>query len=401
MNFTYQAREANGQLRTGEVAAATQAEAAQKLRQQGLYVLSVEPLGEGDVNRTRLLRKRPSRAELIDMTSQLAVMVDAGIPLADALDGLARQTNNLTLREMLQQIRRDLTSGEDFSTALAKHPQSFDQTYVNLVRASEASGTLAPMLERIAAQAREQLELAKRVQGAMMYPAVMFVLCVGVCVFLLTYVFPKLLPMFAGREEEIPTPTRVLIAVSDLLRNQWYFVLAAVVALAAGLWWSRRQPWGRRLFDWLWLRLPLVGKLAQKVAVSRSIRTLATTVAAGVPMLEALRLCAGVSNNVFFEEAWLAVSEQVTAGKQIHETMRGNQLFPETLVQMIASGEQTGKLAYVLEKVADHLDREVALTLKQVTALIEPLMVALMGGMVGGIALAMLLPIFKLSSMVG
>ncbi|NOX55433.1 MAG: type II secretion system F family protein [Planctomycetes bacterium] len=400
MKFAYQAREPNGQIRTGEITASDAGEAARQLRNEGLYLLSVQPLENGESSGLPFFRKRVTRAEIIYVTNQLAVMVDSGVPLADAVQGLAQQTANPTLADVLSKIHRDLESGEDFSSALAKYPKYFDRTYVNLIKASEASGTLAEMLDRIATQSRSELETLHKIRGAMIYPAAMLVMCVGVCIFLLTYVFPKLLPLFAGREEEIPKPTRMLIAASEVLRHEWYFVVAAAIALIGLFFYARKQPWGRYALDWMWLNLPIWGTLTRKVAISRSVRTLATTVNAGVPMLEALQLCAGVADNVFYERTWLDVSEKVTGGKQIHEALAGNELFPDTLVQMIASGEKTGKLGYVLEKVADYFDREVANAVKTATSMIEPLMVAVMGSVIGGIALAMLLPVFELSSTV-
>ncbi|HID22882.1 MAG TPA: type II secretion system F family protein, partial [Planctomycetaceae bacterium] len=348
MKFAYQAREPNGQIRSGEITAPDAGEAARQLRNEGLYLLSVQPISGGGAGGLAVFCRRVTRSEIIYVTNQLAVMVDSGVPLADAVQGLAQQATNPTLADVLFAIHRDLESGEDFSSALAKFPKYFDRTYVNLIKASEASGTLAAMLDRIATQSRNELETLQKIRGAMIYPAAMLVMCVGVCIFLLTYVFPKLLPMFAGREEEIPKPTRMLMAVSEVLRHEWYFVIIGGFLLISFVLYGRKQPWGRRFLDWMWLNLPIWGTLTRKVAISRSVRTLATTVNAGVPMLDALQLCAGVANNVFYERTWLDVSEKVTGGKQIHEALAGNDLFPDTLVQMIASGEKTGKLGHVL-----------------------------------------------------
>ena len=402
MQFTYQARDTTGRIREGEIGAADADEATRQLRQGGLYLLSFEEAGEkSNRGELHLFKKRIPRIDIIFLTNQLAVMVDAGVPLANALEGLARQSENPTMKSMLERIGQRVQAGDNFSAALAEYPKQFDKTYVNLVKASEASGTLAQMLERIATQTQAELETRQKVKGALMYPAAMMVMCVGVSIFLLTYVFPKLMPMFATRTIEVPLPTKLMIVLSTGLTNYWYAFIAAAVVLIGFLFWMRRQTWGRTAFDWCWLHVPVLGPMLRKVIIGRSLRTLATTVNAGVPVLEALELSARVSNNVFYERCWTRVGEQVTAGKQIHESLEGNRLFPQTLLQMIACGESTGKLGEILNKVGEYYEREIANAVKAATSLIEPIMVFAMGGVIGTIALAMLLPIFTLSSHAG
>ncbi len=399
MQFNYQARDAGGRIQSGEINAATEEEASQQLRKDGLYLLSIESAsGAPQAANFALFKRKVKRIEIIYFTNQLAVMVDAGVALANALEGLGRHNENPTFKKIMQKLQKAVESGEDFSVALSRFPKQFDKTYVNLIKASEASGSMAPMLNRIATQARSELETKQKVTGAMMYPAAMLVMCIGVCTFLLTYVFPKLSPMFKSRQIEVPTPTKIMMALSDAMIHQWYlFVIGAIVLITFVLY-ARRQIWGRIALDWLSLNMPLLGQLMRKVAISRSLRTLATTINAGVPMLEALELCAGVTNNYFYERTWMRVGDQVAAGRQIHEALEGDKLIPATILQMISSGESTGRLGHVLDKVSDYFDRDVANTIKSVSSLIEPLMVAVMGCVIGFIALAMLLPIFKLST---
>jgi type IV pilus assembly protein PilC len=402
MQFTYKARDASGRIRTGELSAAAADEAKKQLRQEGLFLLSLEEVAQKRASAgPSLFQKRIARAEIIYLTNQLAVMIDAGVPLATALAGLAKQSDNPTLKSLLEQIEEHVQAGESFSSALARFPKYFDTTYVNLVKASEASGTLAPMLDRISAQAQSELETRQKVKGALMYPVAMLVMCVGVSIFLLVYVFPKLTPMFATRQIEIPTPTKVMMALSEALTGYWYVFVIAGGTVVGFVVWMRTRRWGRKALDWMWLHLPVLGPMLRKVALGRSVRTLATTVNAGVPVLEAIELCAGVANNVLYEESWLAAGERVAAGRQIHEALEDNKLFPATLLQMIASGESTGKLGNILNKVGEYYEREIANAVKAATSLIEPVMVFVMGGVIGSIALAMLLPIFKLSSHVG
>ncbi|MEX0718008.1 MAG: type II secretion system F family protein [Planctomycetaceae bacterium] len=400
MHFAYQARDSGGRIRDGEIAAADTDEAARLLRRDGLYLLSLkEKAADAAAGiELALFGRRVSRSDVIYFTNQLAIMVDAGVPLAEGLEGLARQTENPRFKRILSEVRTAVESGDDLSTALARFPGQFDSTYVNLVKASEVSGTLAPMLDRISTQARADLETRSKVKGALMYPGVMLLMCVSVSVFLLAYVFPKLTPMFESRSLELPGPTAFMMALSNGMIHGWYWFILGAVAVVGGFLWARKQRWGRIALDWFWIHVPIIGPLLRKVAISRSIRTLATTINAGVPVLEAMRLGSAVSGNVFYERVWEQAAERVTAGKQIHEALEGCELFPATLLQMIASGETTGKLGAVLDKVSDYFDSEVSNTVKTTTSLLEPIMVFAMGGIIGTIALAMLLPIFKLST---
>lgn len=403
MYFTYQARDVAGEIRDGQIAADNAEEAGRQLRQEGMYLLSLRE-GEtagGSGEGIALFRRRVKRNELIYLYGQLAVMIDAGVPLASALEGMARQTENPTLASALGEIHQKVESGDDLSTAVAAFPKMFDRTAVNLIRASEASGTLGMMLERIATQARAELEIRQKVTGAMMYPGAMMLMCISISIFLLAWVFPKLTPMFATRSMSLPGPTQLMMSLSESLRHGWYWWILGTAVLVGLLIYSRRQQWGRVALDWMWLNLPILGPMLQKVALSRSLRTLATTISAGVPVLEALELSGGVSGNIFFERAWQMVAGRVTAGRPINDALLGNPLFPAPLVQMIAAGEATGKLGQVLGKVSDYFDGEVANAIKAATSLIEPIMVFAMGGVIGTIALAMLLPIFQLSSHTG
>lgn len=403
MQYAYTARDFAGNPRTGLVTAASVAEAASQLRQEGLFVVALaEEKAQAVASvAASAWRKRISRSEIIAVTSQLAVMVDAGVPLAQAIRGAASQTANPSMRELLDRLAGLVEGGEPFSTALTRFPKQFDKTYANLIKASEASGTLGTMLDRLAAQMQAEQETKQKVVGALIYPGAMLAMCVGTSIFLLTYVFPKLTPMFAARQMDLPVPTKILLFLSGALTDYWYLFVAATVAAFGFLAYAPRTPWGRRAFDWAWVRIPILGPMLKKVTLSRSLRTLAATVNAGVPMLEALKLSANVANNVWYEEAWTRVADQVTGGRQIHQALDGNPLFPPTVVQMIGSGESTGRLGPVLTKVSDAFDREVANAIKAATSMIEPLMVFIMGGVIGTIALAMLLPIFKLSGNVG
>ncbi len=395
--FQYSARDPLGKVHDGTVEAASRDAATQMLQRDGFHVLKLE---DGDDGLT--LFPRPiKRGDIIYVTNQLAIMVDTGINLATALEGIAAQQENPTLKAVLNDLKSRVESGEDFSAALARHPKCFDRTFVALVKASEQTGSLAEILEQISDYLRKEAENRAKVRAAMAYPMVMLVLAIGVTIFLLTYVMPKFEPLFSRKGVKLPTPTVVMIAVSDTLIHYWYAWLIAAVAITAGIFFGRRTQPGRQFIDWLKINLPIVGPMFRKVTISRSIRTLGTMVKSGVSMLDAIRLSAEVAGNYYYERSWLRVLNEITNGNRIHEALSGDALFPRTLVQMIGSGEETGKLDHVLQKVSTYYDREVETSLKTVTSMIEPLMIVVMGVVVGGIGLGLLLPIFSLGRAAG
>lgn len=395
MTYQYRVRDPLGKEHNGTIEAPSPEDAAQQLRRDGFQVLDLdEEFGEG---LGLALGARVTRQEVIYATSQLAIMVDTGITLSDALDGIVQQEKNPALRKVLAELKDAVGAGEDFSTALAKHPKLFDRTYTSLVKASEATGTLGSMLDRIAGYLRKQVETRAKVRAAMAYPTVMLVLAIGVTIFLLTYILPKFTPLFKAKGTELPKPTQLMMSISAALHGYWYFWLGGAVLLVAGYVFAKRTEQGRRVLDLVKLHLPILGPMFRKVTISRSISTLGTMLANGVPMLEAVKLCGQVSGNYHYEKTWERVRDQLTTGKRICEVLAGDPLFPPVLVQMIASGEETGKLDYVLERVSGYYDHEVDTAIKTATSLIEPIMIAVMGVVVGGIGLALLLPIFSLS----
>ncbi len=348
------------------------------------------------------LFKRPvRRTDIIFFTTQLAVMADTGIALSTALGGLISQEPNPTFRDILQDLRSSVESGQDFSQALAKYPKLFDKTYVSLVRASEATGSLAKMLARIAEYLRRQHDTMSKVRSSLTYPVVMLVMAVGVTIFLLTWVLPQFMPIFTSRGMDLPKATVILMSISETLIGHWYWWLAGLAALIVGLIYGKRTPQGQEIWDTIKIRMPVIGPAVQKVIISRSIRTLGVMVEGGVSMLDAIRLAADVSGNVHYERLWMRVLDQVTAGNEIHTALDDASLFPPTLRQMIASGEETGKLDQVLAQVSTFYDQQVEIALKTATSVLEPLMIAIMGVVVGGIGMALLLPIFSLSRPMG
>lgn len=394
-SFKYKVRDPLGKEHEGNVDALSRDDAAQGLKRDGFTILKLDETDEEEG--LNLLPRSIKKSEIIYATSQLAIMVETGITLSTALEGIGEQEENPALKAILLDLKHAVESGEDFSTALAKYPKYFDKTFISLVRASEQTGMLGEMLERIAAYLQKEMETRGKVRAAMAYPAVMLLIAVGVTIFLLTFVLPKFSPMFNARGIKLPTATIIMMHASDYLIHYWYLWLMGLGGLIAGFITGKRTEPGRKLLDGVKINMPVLGTMYRKVALSRSVHTLGTMIQCGVPMLESLKLTSEVAGNYYYEETWRQVLDDVTQGNQICDSLAGNQLFPRTLVQMIASGEQTGKLDVVLHRVSDYYDRDVETSLKTATSLIEPIMITVMGVVVGGIAMALLLPIFSLS----
>lgn len=390
--FQYRVRDALGKEHEGAVNAVSQDDAVQHLRREGFQVVEIEE----DVG-VSLLAPRIRRSDVIYLTNQLAIMVDTGITLSTALQSILEQEQNPTLRRLLIDLRSTVEAGDDFSSALAKHPKQFDKTFVSMIKVGEATGTLGAMLERVATYLRKEMEMRSKVKSAMAYPAVMATVAVGVTVFLLTFILPKFAPLFAKKGIKLPAPTRWSMAASDVLMHYWQWWVPATIAVVVGFLYARRTPQGRQMWDTFLINAPIVGPVSRKVIISRSLRTLGTMLNSGLQVLDALRLTAEVSGNFLYEQLWQHVHEQVTEGNEICESLRGNELFPPTIVQMISAGEQTAQLGGVLEKVSNYYDQEVESSIKTATGMIEPLLICVMGVVVGTIGLALLLPVFSLS----
>ena len=393
MNFDYTARDPLGHSHDGSIEAASRDEAIQELQRDGLQVTKIL---EGD-DGLNLFPRRLSKSDIIYTTTQLAIMVDTGINLATALQGLLEQEDNPTLHKLLSALKKDVEAGECFSAAVARHPRYFDKTFVALIKASEQTGTLGEMLDHIAEYMRKDLESRSKVRSALAYPCVMLVLAMSVTTFLLTFVMPKFTPLFARKGIKLPGTTVFLMHLSDAMREYWYAWLAGAVVLVVGFLYGRRTDIGRMVLDYVRLNMPVLGPMFRKVCISRSIRSLGAMVQSGVSVLEALKLSAEVSGNYYYEKAWKDALEDVTNGSRISEALAGNELFPKTLIQMIGSGEDTGRLDYVLKKVSGYYDGEVETALKTATSMLEPMMITVMGVVVGGIGMSVMLPIFTLS----
>jgi type IV pilus assembly protein PilC len=344
-----------------------------------------------------LFPRRVKKREILDLTTQLSLMLDTGITLSHALEGIAVQCENPTLRKTLNEVKSVVQGGDSFSAGLSKFPKQFPATYIALVQSSEQTGTLPETLTRLAESMGRQMDHAAKLRAALAYPVIMSVLAFGETLFLLTYVLPQFKPLFERRGDKLPLVTRILSAMSDSLINYWWAWLLGIAASAALFWWWRKTPQGARTLAWLAINGPLWGPICKKTVLSRSISTLGTMLASGCSMLDALRMTSQVSGNALFAEAWLATLDQITGGSSMQRAMRREKLFPSTLVQMVDAGEETGKLDSVLLRVSHEYDKEVEQQLKAVSSVLEPLLITAMGVVIGVIAMALMLPIFSLS----
>jgi type IV pilus assembly protein PilC len=403
--FKYDIQDAGGSVLSGTVEAASLAEASALARSQGGYLLNVVAAQEGGPDWLRKLRSvnfemGPGLKDIMNFTNQLGVMVKAGINIRAAIGGIAEQTENLKFRRMIERMKQDVESGKPFSEALARNPKCFTPLYVNMVRASEMSGNFGAMLDRIAQYLGQQCETRSMVRGAMVYPSIIAVMAITTTIFLLTFVLPRFLPMFAGKEHLLPAPTKFLISLSGFISTYWYLLLLAIAAAGGAMAALVRTPAGKEQWDHVKLRIPLFKRMLRALYITRGLHTLGELINAGVPMLETLAITADVSGNSLFARMWRSVHQAVKQGEKIARPLEQQDLLPRNVVQMISAGEESGKLGDVLRDIAEYYAKELRNTIKAVTAMIEPLMIVIMGAVVGFIAMSMILPIFKMSSLV-
>lgn len=403
--YRYQARNSAGQVQAGTLAADSAASAAALLRSQGMHVMALSPAasevvsGIGDVLR-RMNARKPTTKNVLDFTTQLAVMIRAGINLRAALDGIADQTTHATFKKIVMGLKEDVESGKQFSEAIAKHPKLFGPLYVSMVRASEMSGSFSEMLDRIAGYIAQQLETRKMVIGASIYPAIIGTLAIGVTAFLLTFVLPRFYTVFEGKEDVLPWATQFLMSLSQFLTAQWPFVLGGAAAAGGLFYIVAKTDVGSFWIDKLKITVPVFRGMFQSLYISRSLQTMGQLINAGVPMLDTLAITGDISGNQLYKGMWHRVHSSVKQGRKISAPLVKDGLLPKSVVQMISAGEESGKLGEVLDEISAYYARQLKDQIKAVTSMIEPLMIVVMGSIVGFIAMAIILPIFKMSQLV-
>ena len=342
----------------------------------------------------------PSRKDILNFTNQLAVMIRAGISLQDSLESIGEQIENTKFKAVIFDLKNRIEAGQSFSQALAEHPQTFSDLYINMVAAAEISGSLSSMLQKLAEYLDSEAETRSQVRGAMVYPIIIAVMAVTVTIFLLCFVLPRFTAIFAGKEHLLPTPTKVLMATSAFLRGFWFVIIPVIGAGLWGFWYFVGTEDGRRWWDKTKLSLPLIKSLCQNLYITRSMHTMGVLTKAGVPILNTISITAQIAGNVLYKKMWLGVFEEVRQGKKIASSLDQYNLMPKNVVQMIRSGEDSGTMSDVLRDIANFYARELKTTIKTVTSMIEPIMIVIMGVLVGFIAMSIILPIFRMSSVV-
>jgi type IV pilus assembly protein PilC len=399
--FAYKARTRQGEILQDQIEGPDKMAVASQLRQQGLLVIDVKEQG---VAQKDILEpfKKVKAADIVVFTRQFATMINAGLPIVRALYVLSEQTENPKLTEVVTAVRKDVEAGLALSEALEKHPKVFSRLYVEMVRAGEIGGILDGVLLRIADQLEDDQELRRKVKSAMTYPTIVLVLAVLAASFMLIFIVPIFARMFEDLGGTLPLPTRVAMGVSGILTSIFgVFIYGALIGgVVFFLRWKTTEN-GRKWWGKVSLKLPVkIGDVIQKVALARFARTLATLSAAGVPILQAIEITATSSGNWVVENALLKTRDAIREGIPIYKPLENEPVFPPMVTRMIAVGEETGDLDGMLTKIAEFYESEVDATVKALTSIIEPLMIVVVGGIVGGIIVAMYLPMFKIFELV-
>jgi type IV pilus assembly protein PilC len=400
--YLWKARTRQGTIKKGELEASNDAAVMAQLRAQMLLPVTVKQKPKDVSEYLPFLKPGIKTRELVIFTRQFATMIDAGLPLVQCLEILGGQQDNPTFKEILREVKQDVEQGSTFADALRKHEKPFDSLYVNLVQAGEIGGILDTIMNRLAVYLEKADALARKVKGAMVYPATVLVVATGVVVLMLVKIIPTFEKMFADFGGQLPGPTQAVIDLSHWMQ-EWlaFFIVGIVALLVAYVQGRKRSLRFRRTTDAMYLKLPVFGSLLRKVAVARFSRTLGTMIASGVPILDALDIVARTAGNVVVEEALNDVKAAISEGKTIAEPLSESEVFPGMVVQMIAVGEETGAMESMLNKIADFYDDEVDAAVEALTAMLEPAMMVVLGGTVGGLLVAMYLPIFKIADTIG
>jgi len=394
--YAFKAVDLAGIPQDGQIDGMDKQSVTQELKSRGLKVMALEEKKSGMQMELRLGPKRVKASELTVMSRQLATMISSGMTLLRAFYVLEEQVENQMLRETISAVREDIEAGLNFSDALERHPKVFNPLYVAMVRAGETGGVLEESLDRISDQLEKDDSLRRQVKSAMAYPTVVFTFAVTVLIGMIAFIVPVFVGVFEDFGGELPLITKFTVGLSNAVTGQWYFLIAGTVAFFIGFKKWRTSSWGRPQWDAFRLRIPFsIGKTVQKIALARWSRTFSALYGAGVPIMQAIEVTGQTAGNAVVDKAMAAVIESVKSGGSIAEPLKSAPIFPPMVAQMIAIGEETGNLDTMLSKVADFYEDEVAAAIKALTSILEPVMIVLVGGIVGFIVIAMYMPMFK------
>ena len=398
--FVYSGKSVSGELRKGELQAASVAQATAALRRQQILPSSVSKKRLAfSLSSLKIpgLGEKVKTKDLVIFSRQFATMIDAGLPLVQCLDILAAQQDKAEFKRVLIDVKSSVEGGSTFADALKKHPKVFDDLYVNLISAGEVGGILDTILNRLSGFLEKAEKLKGKIKGALTYPAAVILIAALVVTGLLLWVVPVFEDMFAGFGQALPAPTKVVVNMSRFLQHYWYTLIGFIFGASIGLNRFYQVPKGRKIMDSIFLKAPVIGDLIRKTAVARFTRTLGTMLSSGVPILEALEIVSKTAGNVVIEEAIMKARNSLSQGKTLADPLIETKVFPGMVTQMIAVGESTGALDNMLTKIADFYEEEVDQAVEALTSLIEPMLMAFLGVVVGGLVIALYLPIFQIA----
>jgi type IV pilus assembly protein PilC len=398
--YAYQARDTQGHAVAGQIEAGNSEEATRQLRAAGKSPTSIKLAAEA----TRVVVEpsgiKIGREDVIQFSNQLSIMLETGVTLAEALECCALNADKPAVKKLMDDLCAAVNGGNYFSDALAKHPRSFPKLYIALIKASERSGQMSKMLGRATAYLKDEKEILTKVKGALTYPGIMLSFAVLTTIFLLVFVLPKFTQIYAKKGAALPTPTKILMGASDLLIHQWMYIVPAVFAISVGFMMWKKTPSGRRVMDYVMLNVPLLGPMFRKLHLARGLRTIGTMAGSGVSLVECVDTARELSANSYFTQLWNDVHDQITNGNPFSQPLSQSKLVPASMTRMLASGEKGGKLAMVMEQVSTFAEHELKEKIHELTRYIEPAMIAIMGVLIGGVTMALLLPVFRISSVV-
>ena len=399
--YVYTGKTKRGRALKGELEASDERIARIQLKRRGIEVAKLKQKPKDVFENISFLQPKVTNKDIVIFTRQFSTMIDAGLPLVQGLNILAEQTENKTFKGILKQVTKDVEGGTTLADALNRHPRVFDSLFVNLVAAGEVGGILDTIFQRLAAYIEKAEKLKSQVKGAMTYPIVVVCIAILVISVIMIFVIPVFEDMFAGFGKALPAPTQVVIVMSDFTKGNWYFIFGGMFAFVWLYKRYSRTSSGRRNIDIIALKLPIMGELIRKVAIARFTRTLSTMISSGVPILDALEITAKTAGNVIVQEVILDARSSIAEGQTVAEPLSESTIFPGMVTQMISVGESTGALDAMLEKIADFYDDEVDAAVSAMTSMLEPLMILFLGGSVGGLVIAMYLPIFQMAAAMG
>ncbi|UCF06754.1 MAG: type II secretion system F family protein [bacterium] len=398
ITYIWKGRTPTGEILSGEYLAESKQELLSYLRKRKIIITHIRHKPK-EIDLNFGFKNRITTRDLGVFTRQFATMINAGLPMVQCLDILSSQLEKPAFKKIVTEVMSDVESGSTLAEALRKH-SCYSDLYVNMVEAGEAGGILDIILNRLAVYLEKADALKRKIKGAMTYPSVVFIVAMGATIFMLMFIIPTFAKMFSDFGGELPLPTKIVMLMSDFLRTNWYLLLGAAIGIIIGLRHYYKQEHGRYRIDKMILNLPILGAVIRKGSVARFTRTLGTLIASGVPILNALEITARTAGNKVIEGAVMETRTSISEGNTIADPLKASGVFPPMVVQMIAVGEQTGALDEMLDKVADFYDSEVDTAVGALTSIIEPVMIVVMGTIVGGMLIAMYLPMFKLINVV-